>query len=270
MVDGALVPEGRAAISPFDRGVLYGEGVFETLRTYRGRIFARDAHLARLARSAARARVTLPCPLATLASETARALAAFDGGEAIVRVIVTGGDGATSTRVILIEPLLMPPPGRYDTGFSVLCRVAPPPGVGGAKTTSYLGNLHARRDAGEAGADEVVFVDEQGNVLEGATSNVFVVSGGVLTTRPVDGRVLDGVTRACVLARAAELAVPVREAPFPVAAMTTADEAFLTSTLREVAPITRVDGVAVRGPGAVTRALHRALVEVAEAGRAPW
>ena len=266
VVDGALVPEGSAAISPFDRGLLYGEGVFETLRTYRKRVFAWDEHAARLERSAVLLGVAIPCSRAVLESETRAALERFVGGEAIVRLIVTAGDRGAATRVVLVEPFA--PAARYDDGVAIVTRKSG--ALRDAKTTSYLENLLARRAARAESADETVFFDERGELLEGATSNVFVVEGQRLRTPPLDGRILAGVTRAHVLACARRVGLDVDEGVVAATSLASADEAFLTSTLRELLPIARVDGAARAGRGAVTERLHHAFLAAAEASAAAW
>jgi branched-chain amino acid aminotransferase len=258
MVDGALVTSGSAAISPFDRGLLFGEGAFETMRTYGVSIFALDEHLARLARSLTAIGVALPCPEATLADEARRARDAFGADDAIVRVVVTAGDDAPA-RIVLVEPLVVPPEDRYVGGFSVTLRRGPSLAVPGAKTTSYVANLLARREAASAGADEALLLDEDGDVVEGATSNVLAVLDGVVVTPPTSRGALPGITLRHALLLAAQAGLMVREQRLPASTLPLVSELMLTSTLREVAPVTRVDGrpVGTGSPGPIATELRR-------------
>lgn len=259
MVDGALVTSGGAAISPFDRGLLFGEGAFETMRTYGSSIFALDEHLARLARSLTAIGVALPCPEATLADEARRAREAFGAEDAIVRVVITAGDDAP-VRIVLVEPLAMPPEARYAGGFSVVLRRGPSLAVPGAKTTSYVANLLARRAGVAVGADETLLLDEDGEVVEGSTSNVLVVLDGAVVTPPASRGALPGITLRHALLLAAQAGLAVREQRLPASTLAAVSELMLTSTLREIAPVTRVDGapVGTGSPGPIATALRRA------------
>jgi branched-subunit amino acid aminotransferase/4-amino-4-deoxychorismate lyase len=259
VVDGARVFGDRASISPFARGLWFGEGVFETTRTYGASIFALTEHLERLLRSAASIGLTLPCTLETLADEARLAREAFGDGDAIVRILLTAGDESHTTRIVMAEALEVPSAEQYERGFSVITRNRPSPTFSGAKTSSYLPSLLARRGARASGADELVFIHD-GRVREGATSNVLAVIRGTLVTPKLDDDVLAGITRAHVLAIARRLDIAIEERDLDAGELRSADEAMLTSTLRGIAPVTRIDGDAIAdgAPGPVTRRLRAA------------
>lgn len=263
-VDGHLLDEAQARVSPFDHGLLTGDGVFETLRVTAGRPFAIRRHLERLARSAAGMR--LPCPppaLVRRALDDVIRANAVDEGRA--RVTVTGGLSALGadraavdpTVVVAVGPLPAWPPAA-DVAVSPWPRNERSP-LAGVKSTSYGENVVALAHAHDLGAGEAVFANLAGNLCEGTGTNVFVGVGGRLVTPPLSAGCLAGVTRELVL----EL-VDVVEEDLPLDALATAEEAFLTSTTRDVQPIRSVGGSPLtRCPGPLTVAASvafRALV----------
>lgn len=296
-VDGALVPPEQATVSVLDRGFLYGDSVYEVVRTYGRRPFELDAHLQRLERSAERLGLALPWGGARTRRELARTLAAFpppgppdpaaapwNQGQVSLRVVMTRGAGelgldpalATGPRAIVIaSPLAAPPLAAYRAG--VACRIVgvrhESPGAvdPGAKTGAHLANVLAVREARQAGAHEALLLGAGGEVTEGASSNVFAVRGGELVTPPLAAGILAGVTRGLVLQLAREAGLPAREARLRPEDLAAADELFITSTAREVLPVTALDGRPVGdgrvGP-ATTRlgALFRARADRAAAG----
>jgi branched-chain amino acid aminotransferase len=263
-IDGALVDEREARVSPFDHGLLVGDGVFETVRVYGGRPFAWRRHLERLEWSARGLGLTLPERTALRAA--ADELLAADGVvEGRLRITVTGGPsplgsergtgpptvvlaaGAVGTRAVAGDVVVVPWP-RNERGATA-----------GLKTVSYAENVRALAYAREHGATEAVFGNTRGELCEATGSNVFVVSGGVVRTPPADSGCLLGVTRALVLELCARDAVPTDESPLPLGALASADEAFLTSTTREVQAIAHVDGRPLpTAPGPVTTRLDTA------------
>jgi len=287
VLDGTATAPEHALVSVFDRGFLYGDAVFEVLRTYGGRPFALPEHLARLRRSAEKVFIRLPVDEAKLAREIEAALRVAGNEESYVRVIVTRGAGPLSLdpttatrplRVVIVEPVV--PPGRdvYDAGIALASvrahRATDNTAAAGAKVTNYLPNLLALREAKERGAQEALIVDDRGRALEGATSNVFIVERGRVSTPPASAGILVGITRAHVLAAAEALGIPTEERALPLEDVLHADEVFITSSIREIVPVVRVDDrvVADGKPGPITRALHRAFRErVGMGGRAlPW
>ncbi len=294
LIDGVRCKPGEEKISVYDRGFLYGDSVFEVVRTYGGRPFGLEEHVARLHRSAEKIEMPLPWTEAETTAEVLRAVEEGGFPESWIRVVVTRGvadslgldpDLATRpTRVVMVHALTLPPPAVYRDGVSVLVveslRATDHTRAEGAKSSNYLANLLAVRDAKRAGAYEPLFVEPRAGadpeVLEGGTSNVFVIEGRTLLTPP-ERRILGGITRRHVLAAAPSAGFEVREEPLSLDRLCAADEAFLTSTVREVVPIVRVvDAAGARRrdvgagrPGEGTRALHVAFRRQVGASTAP-
>jgi branched-chain amino acid aminotransferase len=262
-----------ATISVYDRGFLYGDSVFETIRTYSGRPFALDEHLARLARSAERVFISLPVALDEMAREVEHGIRLAANAESFARIMLTRGTGPLGldpdlaekpSRVILIEPFAPPTAEAYDQGIEAIvvhaARAHDATPAAGAKIANYLTSLLAIREARRRGAVEAFIVDARGSVLEGTTSNVFLVKGGELVTPPENVGILAGITRAYVLrdADAAGIRTSLREVR--ESELFEADELFISSTLREIVPVVRLDGRPIGGgrPGPVTRRLHAA------------
>jgi branched-chain amino acid aminotransferase len=270
-IDGRILPAEQATVSVLDRGFLYGDSVFEVLRTYGGVPFGMEAHLARLARSAERTLIRLPVPLPVLRSEIEAALEAAGYAESLVRIMISRGVARTlgldpslargPLRVILVADLHELPETLYSEGAKVITyptlRIADATSGAGAKIANYLVAVLAMAQALEQGAEEALVVNGEGLVAEGCTSNVFLVKGGALVTPPESMGILLGITREHVLALSRELGIAVTERPFSAAELAGADEAFITSSIREVVPVVRVDDHVIGGgkPGAVTARL---------------
>ncbi len=257
-VDGRLGDAEEARVSPFDHGILVGDGVFETLRVYRGVPFAWTRHLARLDHSARGLGLDVPPP-ADLREAAGAVLRANGLQEARLRITVTGGTAALGSErgdsaptVIVAASAFRPWPP------TVAVVVSPWPrnersATAGLKTISYAENVVALGHARERGAGEAVFANTRGELCEATGSNVFVVSGGVVRTPPLSSGCLPGVTRALLLELCDRAGIAAEEAALPVSALAGADEAFLTSTTREVQAISTVDGAALRAaPGPVS------------------
>lgn len=270
-IDGTRAEDPR--VSVYDRGFLYGDSVFEVIRTYGGKPFGLDEHVARLHRSATKIAMDLPWTEQALAGEIVNAVREGAHDESYIRVIVTRGAGKLGldldladvpTRVLMVHPLTLPPLAVYRDGVAVwmvdTIRATDGTAAEGAKSSNYLANLLALRDAKAHGAYEPVFM-HNGEVLEGGTSNVFAVFGRTLVTPP-ERRILGGITRKHVLACAPDLEV--REEVMSLERFRAADELFLTSTIREIVPIVRIadpsgsSAVGMGVPGPATRAIHRA------------
>jgi branched-chain amino acid aminotransferase len=254
-LDGALVDADEARVSVFDHGLLTGDGVFETLRVYRGTPFARRRHLDRLEASAAAMR--LPCPSPEVVRQAMAAAISANGlEEGRMRITLTGGpsslgsdrgDRGPTLIVAVAEALAWPP----TTDVVVVPWPRNERGaLAGVKTVSYGENVVALAYARDRGAGEAVFANVAGNLCEGTGSNVFVGVGGRLLTPPLSAGCLAGVTRDLLAEQ-----VDVTEEDLAVGDLAAADEAFLTSSTREVQPIRAVDGkVLPDAPGPLTRA----------------
>ena len=266
-LNGSLVDEAEAAISPFDHGLLVGDGVFETLRVYGGRAFAVRRHLDRLERSAAGIDLPVP-PRALLEQAAAEVLAATGVADGRLRVTITSGAGplgsargeAGLTVMAAVTPIV--PLAPY---YAV--QVVPWPrnergALAGLKTISYAENAKALAWARRRGADEAIFANLAGNLCEGSATNVFLVAGGRLITPPLSAGCLAGVTRDLVI----EITGAVEE-DMPVDALAAAEEAFVTGTVAEVRPIASVDGIDLpECPGPVTAAAAAAFQELVATG----
>jgi len=270
MIDGSLRPPGAQQISVFDRGFLYGDSVFETLRTYGGVPYGLAEHLARLERSAALVFIDLPVPLSQIGDEVLAAVAAGGNAESYVRLMVTRGQGALGldpglaerpSRVVIVQPLHPPPAALYEGGIAVISyrtqRQVDATSAVGAKVGNYLVSVLAMREAGRVGALEALIVDAKGLVLEGGSSNVFLVVGGRLVTPDVSAGILAGITRAHLLELAANLGIPVELRTPSLNEAYAADEVFISSSIRELMPVVRLDDRTIAGgkPGPVFRRL---------------
>jgi len=254
MIDGRMCLPAEQVVSVFDRGFLYGDSVFETLRTYGGVPFQLDEHLARLKESAERVYIPLPVSLAELGAELLGAVAAGGNAESYMRLMLTRGQGALGLdprlaeqprRVILVQPLQVPPEHYYSRGVKAISyraeRSVDATSAAGAKVGNYLVSVLAMREAGAAGAVEALIVDRGGRLIEGASSNVFLVKRGRLVTAPVEAGILPGITRAEVLAVAGEQGIAIDLAAPDLDAAYAADELFITSSIRELVPIVNLD-----------------------------
>jgi branched-chain amino acid aminotransferase len=228
-VDGRISPAAEATIPVKDDGVYRGDGVFEVIRLYEGRPYALDEHLDRLERSAAQ--IHLPVDRASLEREIDALLAEHGEGDAQLRLVITRG----GRRIAAIEVL----PGLGPSVSLASVTYAPTVILTGAKTLSYGANMQATRLAKEQGADEAVLVRPDGIVLEPPTSTIFWVGAdGVLRTPHLPAGILDSITRR----RLMELLDGVEEGDYPLEDLLGAQEAFLASTVREVQPVSSIDG----------------------------
>lgn len=266
-IDGRPVPAARAVVSAFDRGFLYGDAVFETVRAYAGRLFLWPLHERRLAASLRRFRI--PRPAVDLRVALEAVLAARARGDAAVRVTVTRGVGEgllpparlRPTVVVSARDVPSDLPAQREHGVAA---VLLPFGHGrggvadGHKTNAYLPAILGRIEAAARGAAEAIYVEADGTASEGTTSNLFAVRGGRIATPPLDAGCRPGVTRAIVvrLARAAGLEVEI--APLAARELGAADELFFTASTIEVLPVVRLGRRRIgRGvPGEVTRLLQ--------------
>ncbi len=280
-VEGKLVPPEQAMVPVLDRGFLYGDSVYEVVRTYGGRPFEMERHLVRMERTAQRIDLTLP-PRETILRELQRTLDAAGNAESYARIVVTRGIGEFGLSpflargehrlVLIVRPLVAPTEEQYERGLRMAIaktrrnpRQALDPAL---KTGNYLNNILAVKEAHEAGADDAILLDLAGRVTEGSTSNVFFVQHGVLVTPPLELGILEGVTRAVIIGIARDEGFLVHEEPHGPEALAAADEVFMTSTLREAMPVTSLVFLESRGdqvrqiaggkPGPVAKRLRAA------------
>ncbi len=241
-IDGEVLDADRARVSPFDNGLLTGDGVFETLRVYRGEPFAARRHLERLALSAAA--MGLPCPPADVVRQAMADVVAANGlVTGRLRITVTGGPSALGSGRGDAGPTVIVAGGPLTEWPSATAVVTVPwprnerGALTGVKTISYGENVVALAYARQRGAGEAIFANLAGNLCEGTGTNVFLAVGSRLVTPPLSSGCLAGVTRDLLL----EL-LDVVEDDLPLSALASSGEAFLSSSTREVQPISAVDG----------------------------
>lgn len=269
-LNGRLVAEEEARISVFDRGLLFGDGIFETMRAVAGRVFRLERHVRRLERSAGSIGLDLPWRSDRIASLIDALLESNRLSEARIRLTVTRGLGRpgdfvgtdSPPTVIVTAAPFQPLPARdhvEGVAVSIVGRCAIPHASIDAsiKSISRLASVLARREARGKGAHEAILLDGAGCVTEGTASNIFLVEGGALITPPAPEGSLPGITREAILELARESGRTAREEPVPSGRLHAAEEIFLTNTSWEVLPVTRIDGRAVSGgrPGPATSAL---------------
>ena len=239
-------------------------GCFETMRAYRGRIFRLEAHLDRLYASAQFLGTRAPSDRRRLAKQLTDALARSGLREAVVRVALMVRRGHDAKPSIVVQPAIRPSPEQYRNGIRVAVVPARKFSVGSinpqSKYSARLGSVLAVMDAQLRGVDEALFLDETGSITESTASNVGIISRGVIRTPPIWLGLLAGITRDILFELADALHVPIQETPLTRHDMYNADEAFMTSTLKEVLGIVWIDGRRVgRGrPGPVTETLRKA------------
>lgn len=267
-IDGRVTPIEEGRIAVLDHGFLFGDSIYETLRTYRGIPFLFAEHFARLERSARAVYLELPWTAEKTLAEVRRTIeAARNPGESRVRVTVTRGAGdvspspdscSTPSVVIFATPLTELPAAIYENGVEVIVSTLyRSRQLGDAKTGNLLRSVLATREAGLAGAFEAITLTADGKISDGITSNLYLVQGNRLLTPSSEAGILEGITRAVVLDLARRAGMEVVEGLFDLSEVDRSGELFLTSSTREVVPIVRVDGRPVGSgkPGPVARKL---------------
>jgi branched-chain amino acid aminotransferase len=270
-LDGKWCDRNSAVVSVYDHGLLYGDGVFEGIRTYGGKIFRLKQHLDRLYDSAKAIWLTIPMSREELAGVTEEAVRRSGIAEAYIRHIVTRGVGDLGldprkcprpSVLIIVDTIKLWPEQVYEAGLSVVTAGTPIPQRESlsprVKSLNYLAHILAKIEGIHAGADEVLMLDSAGFVAEGSGQNIFVVKGGHLKTPPVYAGILKGVTRDVVIELANEAGYPVEETILNRYDVYTGDEAFFTGTASEVVAIRQVDGRIVGSgkAGPITRDLR--------------
>jgi len=268
-LNGCLVPPDTAAISVFDHGLLYGDGVFEGIRYYHGKPFRLRAHLERLDYSAHAIALPLPYHFDALAEAVRETVAAAGNPDGYLRLVVTRGSGPLGLDprrcgqpncFILASPLAMVSNEARARGARLIIAATRRLGPDGldprVKSLNYLNHILARIEANNAGADEAILLNAQGRVAEGTADNIFIVRRGELLTPPVIEGALEGITRNTLLELAAQAGIRAREAPLAPYDLYTADECFLTGTGAELIPVREVEGRPVQVcPGPVYKGL---------------
>lgn len=265
-----LVPEEEARVSVFDHGLLYGDGVFEGLRSYSGHVFRLDAHLDRLWDSARAICLEIPLTKEAMAQAVIDTLAANSLTDGYIRLIVTRGAGTlgldpnrcSNPQVIIIaDTISLYPREFYEQGLRIVTaatqRIQSAALSPRIKSLNYLNNIMAKLEGLQAGCVEALMLNHKGEVAECTGDNIFVVRSGRLLTPPPDAGILEGITRNAVMELAGADGIDCREATLTRHDLYTANECFLTGTAAEVIPVVEIDGrkIGHGNPGPITRRL---------------
>ncbi|CAG1009866.1 branched-chain amino acid aminotransferase [Myxococcaceae bacterium] len=276
-IDGKVVEGAEAKIPVNDHGLLYGDGLFEGIRVYGGRVFRLDLHLSRLAAGARALGIALPGGVGALRAIVLETARAFGASEAYVRLLVTRGEGplgvdpttCPSPRILcIVDAIRLYPAEQLARGLDLVTVSLrrPPADVldPRVKSLNYLNSVLAKLEAKRRGADEALILNLEGRVAEASVANVFVVRDGRLATPPPADGALEGITRRSVLELAARLGFPAEERSLGRADLFAADEAFLTGTGARIVAIRSLDQaeLASKPPGPVTRSIDAAFSEL--------
>jgi branched-chain amino acid aminotransferase len=269
-INGKLVSAEEARISVFDAAYLYGEGLFETLAAIHGKVLFFDKHIKRLYSSAKKLKIPAPLSTKKLKSEVYRTLKANNLTNAYIRIGLSAEEEDVGARirslkdvnlVIFTKPVDPYPPHLYTKGARlILIRSVQNDSrnIAGLKSTNYLSKVIARREIAKRGADEGILLNAEGRITECAGSNLFIVKKGKLMTPPLKEGLLPGITRQVLLDLARKKKILCIEKPLTVKDLKTADEIFITSTLKGVLPVRKFEQSLKQVPGRVTQSLYYA------------
>ncbi|MDE0682926.1 MAG: branched-chain-amino-acid transaminase [Candidatus Poribacteria bacterium] len=269
-IDGEFLPKAEAKVSVFDHGLLYGDGVFEGIRSYNGRVFKLDEHLERLYDSAKSIMLQIPISIETMKETVLETLRRNHLTEAYIRLVITRGVGDLGldpakcpkpSIIIIADKIALYPQKFYEDGLEIVTASvrrnyaeAINPRI---KSLNYLNNILAKIEGKQAGAEEVLMLNAEGYVVECSGDNIFWIKNGTLVTPPVYMGILEGVTRNSVIELARDAGIHVEERVFTRHDLYIADECFLTGTAAEVIPVVKIDQRAIGDgqPGKITQRL---------------
>lgn len=283
-VNGAFVPKEEAKVSVYDHGYLYGDGVFEGIRAYGGRVFRLEQHLDRLYDSARFLKLEIPLSRDEMRDAILETIRRSGLRDAYIRPVISRGIGdlgldprkcKTPTVVIIVDTIQLYPKEAYERGLRAVTattrKTRPDALSPQAKTLNYLNNIMARLEASQAGANEAIMLTAEGYVCECTADNFFLVRRGEVWTPPAFLGILKGITRDAVMGLARGLEIPVLEKVFTLYDVYTADECFLTGTGAELGPVTEVDGRVIGDgrPGPIALRLAQAYRELVQSEGTP-
>lgn len=269
-ISGEYFDKANAKISVFDHGFLYGDGIFEGMRAYGGKVFRLREHMQRLWESAKSIMLDIPMSMEAMEQATAETLKVNDLTDAYIRLVVTRGMGTLGLdahlcrdpRVIIIaDKLALYPSEFYEQGLEIVTASTVRMNSGmlspQVKSLNYLNNIMAKIEGHMVGCVEVLLLNSKGEVAECSGDNIFIWKRGVLHTPPPDAGILEGITRQVVMELAEQIGVKVKEAPMTRHDIYTADECFLTGSAAELIPVVKLDGRSIGSgkPGEMTRTL---------------
>lgn len=280
-INGQIVPQEDAKISVFDHGLLYGDGVFEGIRAYNGKIFTLDQHLDRLYDSAMAISLKIPISKAEMANAIKKTMEANDMTDSYIRLVVTRGVGklgldpnkcATPQIIIITDTIELYPKELYEKGLDIVTVTtirnhfsALDPKI---KSLNYLNNILAKLESIRAGAGEALMLNKDGYVSECAGDNIFILKNNILLTPPESAGILIGITRNVVMKLATEMGIQVKEELMTRYDLYIADECFLTGTAAEIIPVVQIDGrsIGTGRPGKITLDLLKSYRELTKKG----
>ncbi len=270
-INGKLFDENDAKISVFDHGLLYGDGVFEGIRIYAGKVFKLREHIDRLYDSARAIWLDIPMDRKEMTEAVLQTVRANNKTDGYIRLVVTRGAGGLGLDprkcsapqvIVIVDDISMYPQKLYDEGLEIItaATIRNHPGALNAriKSLNYLNNILAKIESIQADCLEAIMLNHNGEVAECTGDNIFVVKGGVLKTPPPHAGILEGITRNTILDLARAAGIPTEEPTLTRHDVYTADECFLTGTAAEVIPVVKVDGrtIGPGKPGPITRQLR--------------
>ncbi len=271
-INGNIVGPEEATISVFDRGFLFGDSIYEVTLTYDGVLYKIEEHLNRLWESASHLDMPISISRKQLTYQMLKTLKALGEKRAYIRVVITRGEGEIgldpslaikNNLVIITKKLPENPTWWYDSGVEVIVasvlrnpKESMDPAI---KSGNYLNNVLAYQQAKKQGAFDAIMLNKEGMVTEGTTNNIWIVKDGALKTPPLAAGLLSGITRKTVLELALENKITAKEENFTPEELKDADECFLTSSTKELVPITKIDGISIGSgrPGELTKRLHQ-------------
>lgn len=283
-LDGKLVPESEAKISVFDHGLLYGDGCFEGIRIYNGRVFRLTEHLVRLYESARSICLTIPISIEEMEKATVETVAANNLRDGYIRLVITRGAGPLGLNpyqcpkagiIIIASGITLYPKEKYETGLNLITcatrRPTPAALSPQVKSLNYLNNIMAKIECIQAGCEEGIMLNEQGYVSECTGDNIFVLKNGQVYTPTIASGALNGITRQAVIEVMREMGLQVHEVTMTRHEIYTADECFLTGTAAEVIPAVQYDRRLIGDgkPGKLTVEIIKKFKELANSTGTP-
>lgn len=278
-INGKLLPKEQAVVSVFDHGFLYGDGVFEGIRVYRGKVFLLQEHVDRLYESARAIRLVIPISPSEMVAAVEQTVKANGIKEGYVRLVVSRGAGGLGLDIrktshpqviVIADTITLYPEQVYEHGLKLVTAstirnhsAALSPRI---KSMNYLNNILARIEGTDAGCEEALMLNHKGDVAECTGDNIFIVQKGVLKTPAPDAGILEGITRNAVLRLAREAGIPVQECTLVRHDIFIADECFLTGTAAEIVPVVSLDGrpIGTGNPGPITADLRKRFHDLTE------